>query len=279
MQRFVRPKVSDFAQSTDFKVVYRGTLTEQGEEIMEQQQIFVVLKQQLHAQGKTYAELAKHLHVSESSIKRLFANQSVTLERLLEICQYLQLNFAELARLVDEQRPVLDQLTLAQEKQLMQDPKLILVAVCMMNHWPIEAIIEHYQVDLPECILKLTQLDKMGMLQLLPNNRVRLRVSQQFNWQPNGPIQRYIEEQGIADFFDAHSDEEGHEEILFGHGMLSNDCILTMRTALKKCQQQMAQAHRQSLPVPQSNKRGMAMVLALRTWEPKWFRNLRREMK
>ena len=246
---------------------------------MEQQQIFAVLKQQLHAQGKTYADLAKHLDVSESSIKRLFANQSVTLERLLEICQYLQLNFAELARWVDEQRPVLDQLTLAQEKQLMQDPKLILVAVCMMNHWPIEAVIEHYQVDLPECILKLTQLDKMGMLQLLPNNRVRLRVSQQFNWQPNGPIQRYIEEQGIGDFFDAHSDEEGHEEILFGHGMLSNDSVHAMRTVLKKCQQQMAQAHRQSLPVPQSQKRGMAMVLALRTWEPKWFRQLRRVEK
>ena len=55
---------------------------------MEQQQIFAVLKQQLHAQGKTYADLAKHLDVSESSIKRLFANQSVTLERLLEIWGY-----------------------------------------------------------------------------------------------------------------------------------------------------------------------------------------------
>ena len=111
------------------------------------------------------------------------------------------------------------------------------------------------------------------------SDRVRLRVSQQFNWQPNGPIQRYIEEQGIGDFFDAHSDEEGHEEILFGHGMLSNDSVHAMRTVLKKCQQQMAQAHRQSLPVPQSQKRGMAMVLALRTWEPKWFRQLRRVEK
>ena len=247
---------------------------------MEQQQIFAVLKKQLHAQGKTYDDLAKHLQVSESSIKRLFSNKNVTLDRLLEICDYLQLSFSELARLVEETRPVLDQLTLEQEKQLMQDPKLILVAVCMMNHWPIQEVIAQYQIDLPECILKLTQLDKMGMLQLLPNNRVRLRVSQQFSWQPNGPIQRYIEEQGMSDFFDIrYDDEQGYETLLFGHGMLSQDAILTMRNVLKKCQQQMGQAHLQSLVVPHSNKKGMAMVLALRTWEPKWFRDLRRDNK
>lgn len=246
---------------------------------MEQQQIFMVLKQQLHAQGKSYADLAAYLKVSESSIKRLFAKKSTSLERLLEICEYLQLSFVELARLVDDQRPVLDQLTLVQEKQLMSDPKLILMAVCMMNHWPIEAVIAHYKIEMHECVMKLAQLDKMGMLQLLPNNRVRLRVSQQFSWQPNGPIQRYIQEQGMADFFDFENDVAGYEELLFGHGMLSADAILTMRSALKKCQQQMGQSHRQSLHVPQHRKQGMSMVLALRTWEPKWFRDLRRDGK
>lgn len=40
------------------------------------------LKKQLRAQGKTYADVADLLELSEASVKRLFATESFTLQRL-----------------------------------------------------------------------------------------------------------------------------------------------------------------------------------------------------
>ncbi len=238
--------------------------------------LFQVLKQQLRAQGKTYADLAAALHLSESSVKRQFAAHNMQLDRLLAVCDYLQISLGELTQLAEHRQPQVKSLSLAQETALMNDPKLLLVAVCAMNHWPVAEIVAHYQIELPECILKLTQLDKMGFLNLLPHNRIRLNLSRDFAWQAHGPIQRYLRQEGVNDFF-AESFAQGDSELMFAHAMLSDDACLKMQDSLRRCRQQLAQAHEESLALPQHHKRGMAMILALRAWEPLWFRQLRRQ--
>lgn len=55
-----------------------------------------VLKKQLRGQGKTYADVAQLLGLSEASVKRLFASQSFSLQRLEQLCDWLQIEFAEL---------------------------------------------------------------------------------------------------------------------------------------------------------------------------------------
>ena len=44
------------------------------------------LKKQLKAHGKTYADVAAALDLSEASVKRLFAEESFTLQRLSLVC-------------------------------------------------------------------------------------------------------------------------------------------------------------------------------------------------
>ena len=46
----------------------------------------------------TYADLADHLGMAESSIKRIFAKGDMPLSRIDEICRVLKLDFADLAR-------------------------------------------------------------------------------------------------------------------------------------------------------------------------------------
>ena len=48
--------------------------------------------------------------------------------------------------------PHADTLTLAQEKSLMANPRLLLVAICCLGHWTLEQIIETYSLSEPECI-------------------------------------------------------------------------------------------------------------------------------
>ena len=69
------------------------------------------LKKQLRAQGKTYVDVAQLLDLSEASVKRLFASQSFTLQRLEQLCDWLQIEFSELMQQA-QQQPQLTQFTL-----------------------------------------------------------------------------------------------------------------------------------------------------------------------
>ena len=88
-----------------------------------------VLKQVLKSRGVTYAEIARRLGMSEASIKRVFAKGSFTLERLDKICDVLGIEITDLAKMVEHESERVVQLTLQQEKAIVADPKLMLVAV------------------------------------------------------------------------------------------------------------------------------------------------------
>ena len=85
------------------------------------------LKRYLKSQGITYAVLGKQLGLSESSVKRLFARQSFSLQRLEQILNLLGLEIADLVALMNERREFLTELTPEQEDALLADPKQLLM--------------------------------------------------------------------------------------------------------------------------------------------------------
>src|SRR5204863_4531672 len=87
------------------------------------------LKDVLRARGVTYAKLAKGLGLSEASVKRIFAARSFTLERLDQVCAFLAIEISDLAKMVADERASPERLTFEQEKVLVSDSKLLLVAV------------------------------------------------------------------------------------------------------------------------------------------------------
>lgn len=129
------------------------------------------------------------LGVSEPSVKRLFATQRLTLDRLIEISHLVGFTLAELTQeaALGEQR--LHTLEEAQERELVADEKLLLVAVCVLNQWTVGDIVQRYCLTEADCAGKLVKLDRLGLIRLLPDNRVRLNVARDFgvgvapNWQ------------------------------------------------------------------------------------------------
>lgn len=111
------------------------------------------LKRQLKLSGIHYVDVAKHLGLSEGSVKRLLAEGSqISLDRLERICQLIGLEMAELFKLSAARNKGLESLTLEQEKQLVDDKGLLLVAVCVVNGYRFEQIIEQYTFDELELI-------------------------------------------------------------------------------------------------------------------------------
>jgi DNA-binding Xre family transcriptional regulator len=58
--------------------------------------IVETLKRELRKQGINYQQVAQQLDLSESSVKRLFAERSFTLTRLVQVCELLNLEFSDL---------------------------------------------------------------------------------------------------------------------------------------------------------------------------------------
>ncbi len=101
-------------------------------------QIFATLKRQLKLQGKTYRDVAAATGLSEPSVKRLFSSGTLSIDRLVEVCSLLGFTLAELAQQASIGDSRLRTLSSAQQKELMSDPLLLLLAVCALNHWTLQ---------------------------------------------------------------------------------------------------------------------------------------------
>ena len=76
--------------------------------------LVATLKATLKSRNMTYRALALRLDLSEASVKRLFAEETFTLKRIEEICQVLEIDFFELARLARGASADTDEMTIKQ---------------------------------------------------------------------------------------------------------------------------------------------------------------------
>ncbi|MGZ5779902.1 MAG: helix-turn-helix domain-containing protein [Burkholderiaceae bacterium] len=233
------------------------------------------LKNVLKARSITYAQLAKGLKLSEASIKRIFAEQSFTLERFDQICTFIGIEISDLARMVSHESATPSQLTLDQEAKLVSDTKLLLVAVHVLHHWSLEEITETYKLTKAECIRMLTRLDKLGIIDLMPNNKIHVRVAPDFSWLPGGPIQQYFRAQLQNDFFRSHFDQEGEKMIMMS-GMLGDTSNTTIQNHMRRLSAEFTELHHQDLSLPFSERFGTSLILAVRPWTPESFKKLQK---
>ena len=241
----------------------------------ETDRLIATLKRQLKRQGWTYRQLAGRLGLSEPSVKRLFASGRFTLARLIEIAGLLGFTLAELAAEAGADQQRLRTLSEAQEAELVADEKLLLTAVCVLNHWSVADITATYALTPTQVLGRLARLDRLRLIQLLPGDRVRLNVARDFDWLPDGPIRRFFLRHGIDDFL--ASRYTGRDETLaFSHAMLTDAAIAKLQAELRRLRQRFAELHEESLSAPLSRRSGTGLLLAMREWELPAFTRLRR---
>jgi len=234
------------------------------------------LKKQLRAKGITYRQLAALLGLSESSIKHMFANNSISLSRLDMICEHLGIELSDLALMAEDDISKLMQLPLEYEKELVNDMRLLLVAYCVMNYWTIEDITQQYALSETECIQYLSKLDRMKMIELQTNNRVRLLISQNFEWHNNGPIERFFRQQVQSQFF--NSDFSALGEIrLVKNGNISLASRKQLVERLIALGDYFEELNHQERTIDINDKHGSTMVLAVRQWQFQAFTALERK--
>ena len=228
----------------------------------------------LKARGMTYADVARALGVSEPTIKRIFAAKNCTLERLDSLCELLQVDLAELARGMPRQSRLVNRLTQAQEEELMSDPALLLVAVSALQQMRVEDIVQTYRLSDAQCLELLLRLERIGILELHENNRIRLRISRTFSWIPDGPIMRYVRSQ-MADFFD-HTFGGAGELMRLISVRVSAEAQVALLGQIEQVAREYNEQHNADARLPLEQRQPVSVLLAVRSWEPVLFKALRR---
>jgi len=237
-------------------------------------QVVTTLKHLLKSRGITYAMVAAQLDRSVPAIKRQFAQQSFSIKTLEKICDLLEIDLLELMQATEAAQASLHQLTESQEIDLVAEPCRLLVAVCVLNHWPLEQIVSIYRITKAECIRYLIQLERIGLIRLMPENRVKLNISRDFAWLPNGPIHRFFREQTQSDFLNTKFDGPG-ELLRFQHAMLTPEANSRFQKQLQRLIQDFSEMHQDCLSSPVDQRYGTSLLLAIRPWEPAVFESLR----
>lgn len=229
------------------------------------------LKRSLKAHGKTYADVADALELTEASVKRLFSECSFSLDRLDQACQLIGMEISDLVKVMDEQSGKISQLTVDQEKEISNDLVLLLITVCVLNRWSMEDIVAFYNIDEITCIKKLARLDKLRIIELLPKNRIKLLVTPNFNWIENGPIKQFFQQRIASEYFNARFD--GNEEnLIVLNGMLSTASSKEFQRKMQRLAREFNELHHEDAGLPLPSRNGKTVIIAMRSWDFGLFR-------
>ena len=232
------------------------------------------MKRCLRSHGLTYRDVAKELSLSETSIKRIFAEQHISLARMEQVCQMMGMQITDLVKQMERERSRIAELSLEQELEVVADTRLLLVAFLVMNHWQYHEILDFYDFSEPELIQYLVKLDRLEFIELLPNNRFKLVIAPRFAWRKNGPIQQFFDQHLHQDFFQGRFDERG-EVFRFLSGMLSTQANEQLITKLRQVAEEFYELNQAEMHLPLDERFGYSMVLAMRPWRPNVFEQFR----
>lgn len=228
-------------------------------------------RKQLH-----YRDVAKHLNLSEAQIKRLFSQNDLSLIRLEQILGLMDMRMVDLFEMLQWQESYISELTPHQEDSLIQQPKLLMTFFLLLNRWKLEEIYNTFSFEHLEMIQLLAKLDKLKLIELQPNNKVKLLTANNFSWRKNGPVQKFFEEMVLSEFF-KHKFNTPDAKLQFLGGMLSESSLEKLKILIDDFSNRVNEMLRQDIKLPLDKKYGMGIVLAARKWELSIFTKMRRQ--
>jgi len=228
-------------------------------------QLLNTLKKYLKAKGMTYRQLGQTMNLSEASIKRLFSEQSFSLKRLEEICNILDLNFYDLAKISADAETGPSILTVHQENVLSETPKLLVFFYLLLNGRSPESIIKDYKISADESLKFLLELDRLKLIELYPGNKVRLLTQKNITWRKGGPIRAKYENLIKKEFLNAPFDQT-EERLRFETGKLSDGSQSVMLKKINRLLKEYYELTEIDKALPQEKSHNTGLLIAFRPW-------------
>lgn len=240
-------------------------------------QLVDTLKTVLRERKVTYADVGLHLGLSEANVKRMFSKRHFTLARIEQICALVKTDLTGLVERMNDSVSLVSELSRETESELVANIKLLMMAQLLLNRWSVDDITATYRYDEHETTQLLAQLDRLGVIELLPGNRVRNRLARDFKWIHNGPVYNFFRQHVSTDFFNTKFNPKRGELLIFLGGMLSKENNEKMHKRMRHLARDFDEFCQEDGKRPVHDTFGTGFVLALRPWELQVFAEYRHE--
>ena len=227
--------------------------------------LILALKGALKSRNLTYRALADRLDLSEASVKRLFAEETFTLKRIEEICDVLEIDFFELARLARGASADTDEMTIKQEEALAADPRLLGMFYLVFNGGTLESILDAYELTKPDCLTLLLKLDKLNLVEMGANDAIRLKVPKTLRLQQTGPIRKVHGRAVVGDFLQANFAAKGGY-FQFEFRELSKASVALIERKLQRIAQEFHELAELDGYLPPEERKTIGIALGVRPW-------------
>ncbi len=164
-------------------------------------QILKILKTLLKSKGVLYKNIADELGVSETTIKRYLTGHNLTLEILERLARFIGMRLSDITDLATEKTENFRQLQHDSEEALAREPFLAALFHLIARGFNPATLQRDFSIDAAEMNRFLTTLDRLGLIQLFPNNRVRVTASKHFDVERGGPLTRLAQETILNEVF------------------------------------------------------------------------------
>ncbi len=230
------------------------------------QNLLQSLKKCLRARGLTYRDVAVALEISEPSVKRIFSEQTFSLQRLEDVCRFLDLSFYDLARMTrHDGEEEITQLTLQQERGLANDPLVLTYFYLLLTGRTPAKISKEFGLDAQQQTSMLVRLSKLKLVELLSNNNGRLLTGRRIDWRRDGPIRKLYQRQVQSAFMESKFDG-GDEMFRFDTGELSAASVSVLTKKFEKLSQEFDEFAELDISTPAAKKKAYGLMLGFRPW-------------
>lgn len=227
------------------------------------------LKSQLKSRGLSYKDLAKIWNVAESSVKRIMSGNDLSLERIESVCRHLEISMGDFMKTT--QFDITSQifyLTEDQENKFSKDQELLHYFLLLEEGYNPIDITNNYVVSQEKTTRFLLQLQKLGLIELFPHNRIKKKSMGQMRFRKDGPLAKILLEEMRTDFISASFSRDDQ----FLTFLLLNfvpGTLQQFKLRMQNLLREMAVASEQARNHP--NKEEYGLLVATRKWPSPMF--------
>lgn len=224
------------------------------------------VKKNLKSRGITYAELGKALRMSEAGVKRMFAKEAFTLQRLDEICAVMNIGLFDLVQMArGQQEQLASELTIEQEDALAADEQLLMVFYLVINGWSVEDMLAGRKLSQKTMRRLLSELDRLRLIELHPNDHIKKLTIPHIRWRADGPINKKYDRDAIAEFLFARFGD-ARAEFNFFFYQFSEASIRHIKRRIAALNAEILAFAETDAVLPTESKRDIGLLIAMRPW-------------
>jgi len=232
----------------------------------ETKKLLDTLKRCLRSRGMTYHGLGRALGLSESSVKRLFADESFTVARLEKVCTVLDMTVSDLVQMSSGTRDARPHsLTLEQERALASNPSLLACFYLLLNGRSVAEVERRLGLTSTAMRALLARLAGAQLLAIDGKRKVRLHAQLPIAWRPEGPVRRLYERQVRAEFLQGEFGGQS-ETLTFHSAELSPASVRILLRKIERLAADFAELAALDMHVAQREKTSVAVLMACRPW-------------